>query len=302
MELKPRYLLLAFGLHALLFALLFVSVFFQHKIEAPAAIEAVLIDAVPKSAPPPKPQPKPEPPKPEPPKPPPPKPEPKPEPPKPDPAKEMARFKADVLLKLDCDNLTQMKMDAAMRPPEQRKIMDELIRDRSDACRKKQEEKKKQDEELARKQEEQLRKAEAQMRRQQMEQEAKQLAEDQRKREQEEQRRRQAEMAAALGAEEDARAAAAKAARQRTWGDKIADKVRGNWKRPNGSAQDFVCLVKVQLLPGGSVVSAKVVKTCGGGIALDDSVEKAVLKSDPLPMPDNPEDFDRNLTFQFQPH
>lgn len=309
MELKPRYLLLAAGLHAFLFALLFVSVFFQHKMEAPEAIEAVLITEVPQAAPPPKPEPRPEPPKPAPPKPKPPTPEPKPEPPKPDPADELRKFKADVALKLDCDNITQMKMDAAMRPPEQRKIMDGLIRDRADACRKKEQEKKKQEEALARKQEADLRKAEEQLRKQQMDQEAKQLADDKRKREQEEAqrraedaRRRQAEMAAALGAEENARAAAAKAGRQKTWADEIAEVVRRHWQRPNGSPPDFTCVVKVQLLPGGSVVSAKVIKTCGGGIALDDSLEKAVLKSDPLPMPKNPDDFDRNLTFRFVPH
>ena len=295
MEHKLRYLLLAAGLHMLLFALLFVSVFFQHKMEAPAAIEAVLITNVPKAASPPRP----EPPKPEPPKPKPPEP-PKPEP-KPDPAQELRKFKADIALKLDCDNLTQMKMDAAMRPPEQRKIMEGLIKDRVDACRKKEEQKKKQEEEIARKQEETLRKAEEKQRKQQMEQEEKQIADDKRKREQEDQRRRQAEMTAALGAEENARVAAAKAGRQKTWGDQIGEIVRRHWQRPTGSPSDFSCLVKVQLLPGGSVISAKVVKTCGGGIALDDSVEKAVLKSDPLPMPENPDDFDRNLTFQFKP-
>jgi colicin import membrane protein len=301
MEIKPRYLLLAFGLHVLLFALLFVSVLFQHKIEPPAAIEAVLVESVPKSAPPPpKPEPKPEPPKP---KPEPPKP--KPEPPKPDPAKELSRFKADVLLKLDCDNLTQMKMDAATRPPEQRKIMEDLISDRYAACRKKEEDKKKKEKELAQKREEEQRKKDEQDFKRQVEQEQKaeqkRLADEQRKRDADAERQRQLDMAAALGAEQTAREAAARAGRQKTWGDQIAEIVRRNWQRPPGSPSDFQCVVKVQLLPGGSVISAKVIKTCGGGTALDDSVEKAVLKSDPLPMPKDLGDFDRNLTFLFVP-
>jgi colicin import membrane protein len=304
MEIKPRYLLLAFGLHALLFGLLFVSVLFQHKMEPPQAIEAVLIESLPRAQPPPpKQQPKPEPPKPEPPK---PKPEPpKPEPPKPDPAKELSRFKADILLKLDCDNLTQMKMDAAARPPEQRKIMEGLIGERYAACRKKDEDKKKKEDELAQKRdEEQRKKDELEFKRQleqEQKQEAKRLADDKRKRELAEERQRQQDFQSALGAEETARLAAAKAGRQRTWAAMIADKVRRNWQRSPGSPPDFVCQVRVQLLPGGSVVSAKVTKTCGGGVALDDSVEKAVLKSDPLPLPEDPSDFDRNLNFNFTP-
>ena len=306
MEIKPRYLLLAFGLHAALFALLFVSVLFQPKINTPPAIEAVLIDQPPAPPPPPpKPQPpKPEPPKPkpEPPKPTPPKP---PEPPKPDPAKEMARFKADVLLKLDCDNLTQMKMDAATRPPEQRKIMEDLISDRYEACRKKEEEKKKKEEELAQKKaEDQRKKDEAEIKRQfEQEQKAEQkrIADEQRAREAAAERQRQLDMQAALNAEQNAREAAARAGRQRTWVDQIAAAVRRNWQKPLGSPSTFRCGVKVTLLPNGSVVSVKVVQTCGAGFALDDSIEKAVLKSDPLPLPENPADFDRNLTFTFIP-
>jgi len=321
MELKPRYLLLAFGLHALLFALLFVSVLFQKKIQPPPSIEAVLIDLPPTPAPPPpKAEPTPEPPKPkvEPPKPKvePPKPKvepPKPpEPPKPDPAKEMARFKADVLLKLDCENLTQMKMDAATRPPEQRKVMESLISDRYDACRKKEEDKKKKEEELALKRaEDQRKKDEAEIKKQfDLEQKAelkriaddkKRLADEQKAREAAAEAQRQRDMAAAMGAEQAARDAAAKSGRQRTWLGQIVAAVRPNWKKPIGSPTSFQCVLKVQLLPGGSVVSAKVIKTCGGGAALDDSIEKAVLKSDPLPMPDNPADFDRNLTFTYIP-
>lgn len=319
MELKPRYLLLAFGLHALLFALLFVSVLFQKKIQPPPSIEAVLIDPVPTPAPPPpKAEPKPVPPKPvEPPKPPPPpKVEPKkePEPPKPNPAKEMARFKADILLKLDCDNLTQMKMDAAaLDDPNRRKIMESLISDRYAACRKKEEDKKKKEEEQQKKAEElaqkraedQRKKDEAEIKRQfELEQKAEQKRVDEanRAREAAAEAQRQRDMAAALGAEQAARDAAAKAGRQATWADQISAAIRRNWTRPPGSPTNFQCVVRVELTPVGSVVSAKVIRTCGSGAALDESVEKAVLKSDPLPLPANPADFDRVLKILFDPN
>jgi colicin import membrane protein len=307
MELKPRYLLLAFGLHALLFALLFVSVLFQKKIETPPSIEAVLIDPTPTPAPPPPPKaepPKPEPPKPEPPKPKPTPPKP-PEPPKPDPVKEMARFKADVLLKLDCDNLTQMKMDAAVvADPERRKVMQGLISDRYDACRKKEEDKKKKEEELVQKRaEDQRKKDEAEIKRQfELEQKAEQKRVDDanRAREAAAEAQRQRDMAAALGAEQAARDAAAKAGRQTTWVGRIAAKVRPNVRFPSAPPKGTSCGLSVKILPDGSVQDVRVTRTCGIG-GLDDAVVKAVWKSDPLPLPDNPSDFDRNLNFTFYP-
>lgn len=311
MELKPRYLLLAFGLHAALFALLFVSVLFQKNIQPPPSIEAVLITPAP--APPPKPEPTPPKPKPEPPKPTPPKPPEPPEPPKPDPAKEMARFKADVLLKLDCDNLTQMKMDAAaLDDPNRRKIMQDLISDRYNACRKKEEEKKQKEEaerkkaeELAtKKAEDQRKKDEAEIKRQfELEQKAEQKRVDDanRAREAAAEAQRQRDMAAALGAEQAARDAAAKAGRQATWADQISAAITRNWQRPPGSPTNFQCVVRVELTPVGSVVSAKVTRSCGNRV-LDDSVERAVYKSDPLPLPANPADFDRVLNILFDPN
>ncbi|PTU31950.1 cell envelope integrity protein TolA [Stenotrophobium rhamnosiphilum] len=314
---KPRYLLLAFGLHALLFVLLFVSVLFQQKIQPPPSIEAVLIESVPTPAPPPpKAEPKPEPPKPKPvpPEPEPPKPKtepPKPEPPKPDPVKEMARFKADVLLKLDCENLTQMKMDAATRPPDQRKIMEGLISDRYDACRKKEDDKKKKEAEVAQKREEdQRKKDEAEIKKQfdlEQKAEAKRIADEKRARDAAAaaaaaaaDAQRQREFAAALGAEQNARDAAAKAGRQATWMDKIAAKVRPNVKSSSPPPRGTSCGVFVKILPDGTVQDARITRPCtGGDPTLDDAVIRAIYKSDPLPPPENPGDFDRNLKFTF---
>lgn len=318
MELKPRYLLLAFGLHALLFALLFVSVLFQKKIQPPPSIEAVLIDPTPTPAPPPpkaevkKPDP-PKPPKPvEPPKPPPPKTEPKPEPPKPNPAKEMAQFKADVLLKLDCNNLTQMKMDAAsLDDPNRRKIMEGLISDRYDACRKKEEDKKKKEAELAQKREEDQRKRdEAEIKKQfELEEKAEQkrVAEAQRQRAAAAaaaaaaaEAQRQRDFAAALGAEQAALDAKARGARQATWVDKIAAKVRPNVRPTTPPPKGTSCGVYVNILPDGSVQDVKITRRCtGNDPALDEAVIRAIYKSDPLPLPENPGDFDRNLRFNF---
>src|SRR3546814_5116044 len=50
---ERRYLVAALGLHVVIFALMFASAFFHHKIVAPAPIEATLVsaDAIPAKAP-----------------------------------------------------------------------------------------------------------------------------------------------------------------------------------------------------------------------------------------------------------
>ncbi len=83
---------------------------------------------------------------------------------------------------------------------------------------------------------------------------------------------------------------------------KIRDKVTRSWRMPPGTQPGFSCIVRVRLIPGGEVISAKVVKSCGSP-QLDGSVEVAVLKASPLPVPDG-ELFDqhfREFNFRFAP-
>ena len=53
-------------------------------------------------------------------------------------------------------------------------------------------------------------------------------------------------------------------------------------------------------LVGGEIVSAVAVN-CSGDAAFARSVEVAVLRSSPLPLPTNPRLFERNLLFNFKP-
>ena len=82
----------------------------------------------------------------------------------------------------------------------------------------------------------------------------------------------------------------------------IQEKVRRNWLRPAGSSNDFSCIVQVALIPGGDVASARVVKSCGDAV-LDRSVESAVFKAAPLPVPPDQAMFHyfRELNFDFRP-
>ena len=82
----------------------------------------------------------------------------------------------------------------------------------------------------------------------------------------------------------------------------IQDKVQRNWLRPAGSAAGLSCLIKVRLIPGGDVVSATVVRSSGDPL-FDRSVETAVLKASPLPLPTDATLFKhfREINFNFDP-
>ena len=195
------------------------------------------------------------------------------------------------------------KVEAAARAKDEaeRKAAEEAVRKKAEeeAKRKAAEAKKKAEEEAKRKAAEAKKKAE---------EEAKRKAEAERKRRQEEdERRRKAQqkeladmLAAEEGARQDAAAAEARATAQQLWVKQITDKVRGNWLRPPGIARDFVCLVEVTQLPGGQIASVKIIESCGNAL-LDDSVERAVRKSDPLPVASDPSIHERVLRFYFKP-
>ncbi|HEU0220247.1 MAG TPA: cell envelope integrity protein TolA [Gallionella sp.] len=65
---------------------------------------------------------------------------------------------------------------------------------------------------------------------------------------------------------------------------KIAAKIRSNIVMPPDVADDARAEFSVTLLPGGTVLSARLVKSSGNA-AYDDAVERAILKSQPLPLP-----------------
>ena len=82
----------------------------------------------------------------------------------------------------------------------------------------------------------------------------------------------------------------------------IQEKIQRNWLRPAGTPAGMSCLILVKLIPGGEVVSAKVVRS-SGNLLFDRSVETAVLKASPLPLPDDATMFKyfREINFNFKP-
>ena len=81
---------------------------------------------------------------------------------------------------------------------------------------------------------------------------------------------------------------------------KIRTKVRGNITLPEGLAGNPDAIFLVTQLPTGEVLSTKLVKSSGHR-GYDEAVERAILKSSPLPRPDRPELFSRELRLTFRP-
>ncbi len=100
------------------------------------------------------------------------------------------------------------------------------------------------------------------------------------------------------------RAASATAQRQRAekaWIDRIAGKIRSNIVRPGNVSGNPEAIFTVALLPDGSLVGEpKMIKSTGNA-ALDAAIERAIKKSDPLPKPDDPSAFQRELSLTFKP-
>jgi colicin import membrane protein len=109
-----------------------------------------------------------------------------------------------------------------------------------------------------------------------------------------------------LAAEEKSRAEAAQEARVLDEVDRqvvvIRQKVERNWNRPPGAGKGLSCVVRVRLVQSGEVLGATVVRGSGNAF-FDRSVENAVYKASPLPLPADPELFEhfREIEFVFEP-
>ena len=80
----------------------------------------------------------------------------------------------------------------------------------------------------------------------------------------------------------------------------IMTKIRANWIHAGIAAPDAVCPVKVRQIPGGEVVSVEVMPGCPYDDAGKRSVERAVIKSQPLPYSGFERVFSRTLILRFR--
>lgn len=95
----------------------------------------------------------------------------------------------------------------------------------------------------------------------------------------------------------------AAAARSKALDDYISSiraKVKGNWILPPDLKGNPEAVFDVVQLPTGEVLSVRLVKSSGIG-AYDDAVERAIIKSSPLPLPKSRDLFSRELKLTFRP-
>jgi colicin import membrane protein len=83
------------------------------------------------------------------------------------------------------------------------------------------------------------------------------------------------------------------------WMDKVRAKIRGNIVLPDVKGNPEAIFDVVQL-PSGEVLTVKLRKSSGHR-AYDEAVERAIHKSSPLPKPDRPDQFRRDLELRFRP-
>ena len=199
-------------------------------------------------------------------------------------------------------------------PPEPEPEPDTSEQDRKDAEeRKRQEEarlererisrlKKQQEQEVA----EKKRREEAELERRRQEAERKRLEDVERQRAENERKRREAEEAERQRlrnreiAEEQARIDAMNSGALARYVYAIQQKIQRNWVEPPSARAGLECVINVRQLPGGEVVGAAIGQ-CNGDDAVKRSIEAAVFKASPLPEPEDPTLFERNLRITFKP-
>ena len=114
--------------------------------------------------------------------------------------------------------------------------------------------------------------------------------------------RRAAEAQRKAAAERLARELAA-TARDKALADymaRIRSRVRPNILLPEGIEGNPEAIFEVTQLPTGDVLSVRLKKS-SGNVAYDTAVERAILKSTPLPLPASRADFSRILELRFRP-
>jgi colicin import membrane protein len=219
---------------------------------------------------------------------------------------------------LDAELQRKQQLEEQKRREEQDKL--KRLEEQKEAERRKVEEQKRQAELKVKQEREAKRKAEAEKKRQaelalkkkaeaekkRKEDEARKKAEAEQKRKAEEARRKaEQELQARLAAEQAREAAQRQSAMQRMVDEYvlyIQEKVQRSWIRPPTSGSELSCTVEVRLIPSGEVIDAQIVRSSGNS-AFDRSVEAAVFKASPLPVPPDPyvmEQF-RSLRFEFKP-
>jgi len=280
-------------LHAAIFAVFFVAINFSRPVRpaVPLAINATLIsdqdlvtetiqvETPPEEAPdlPPEPEPEPEPEVDE--------PEPEPEPEIDTEAIERARLEAEARAQAE-EEKRQADLAAEQERVREQQEADRQRREAEEAERQAREE---QERERQREQAEKKR----------LEDLERQRAENERKRREAEQAEIARRQAQEVQAEQN-RLDAARANDVARWVFRLQQAISREFVPPASSPPNLECIVDVRLLPGGTVAAVSVGR-CNGDDTVRRAIEAAVDKASPLPMPQNPSIFERDLRITFKP-
>ena len=103
-----------------------------------------------------------------------------------------------------------------------------------------------------------------------------------------------------LGQTRGNQAAAARKAGEDKYRAALSGKIRGNIVLPPSIKGNPEAVFKITQLPSGEIIDVKIIKSSGNK-ALDEAIERAIRKSDPLPLPEQPELFQRVLELKYKP-
>jgi colicin import membrane protein len=127
-----------------------------------------------------------------------------------------------------------------------------------------------------------------------------QMAQEQKALDQQRQERELRDLLARKEAEAARQATAARARALDEYIARIQRTVKGNWILPQDLQGNPEAIFLVTQLPTGDVLLIKLLKSSGNP-AYDTAVERAILKSSPLPLPSDKALFDRELKLTFRP-
>jgi colicin import membrane protein len=114
----------------------------------------------------------------------------------------------------------------------------------------------------------------------------------------------QQEMLSDTDEKAEQQASAATASLVNEYQAKIAAKIRGHVNKTLCGDGNPVLLFKIDILPTGDLSGAPTLSKSSGNSACDDAVERAIMASQPLPLPTEPaaKSQFRNLTLKFRPN
>jgi colicin import membrane protein len=104
----------------------------------------------------------------------------------------------------------------------------------------------------------------------------------------------------ARGRAEQAAAGAARSRAEADWINRIRARIRGNINLPPDIPGNPEAVFDVVQLPTGEILDVKLRKSSGVP-AYDSAVQRAIVKSSPLPKPPQAGMFERNLELRFRP-